>query len=95
MTEYLIVEILRVVAAMNAEHDRPCGIIDIFPKVRAPRPLIVKAVYKAHTDGHLEPDALPLRGYWITTSGGDLIDAYRPGPVNPELLATASDVEGP
>jgi hypothetical protein len=93
MTEYLLVEILRVVADVNAS-TRPCHVTYLFPRIRAPRDILARTFHEAFKSGHLESDDAPLRGYWITAQGGDLIDTHRPAPVNPELLATASEVEG-
>jgi hypothetical protein len=83
--------VLAAVAAIN-EHDRPASPDDILVRVRNASQEVRDSIAYAEAQGYLEPAG--RRGFWITSRGGDQIDAHRPSHVNPALLATASDVEG-
>jgi hypothetical protein len=91
MTSYAISEVLRIVAGVNAK-DRACRPFDLLNATKGAKAAVIKTARHCLDAGLIETDA--VGSYYITEAGGDYLDSHRPVPVNPELLATASEVEG-
>lgn len=90
-TKQHLSQVLGIVAAINGNGTPPTAEIVSTHFPLADRPAVLGTIADAILDCLLEVTSTATPRLWITSAGGDLLDAAAPAPVPLEVLAVHSD----